>query len=157
MAINNDYINIISGSNITEAQEPIIIHQCNCITKKAKGIAKLLFDTFPDANIYAKRTKQSIPGTINIVKTNGKIIVNIFGQFNVGYPKLPDETIETRMEWFRQGLDVIALNLDTDKGVAMPYLIGCGPGDWSKYYEIIYNWASMNNIQVTLYDASTKK
>lgn len=145
---------IIIGGNIAEAEETIIIHQCNCLTEGAKGVSRILFDAFPAADVYKKRKKNSTPGSVNIVDTNNKTIVNLFGQYNVGNPCLPNETDDMRKEWFRQGLDIVSLNLDTSKGVAMPYLIGCGlaRGKWCEYYEIIYNWASSNDIQVFLYD-----
>ena len=38
-------------------------HQCNCVTKDAKGLAKQIFDAFPWANDYCT---DRIPGTIKV-------------------------------------------------------------------------------------------
>jgi hypothetical protein len=47
-------LTVIDG-DILLASEAIIGHQCNCVTKKGKGLADVLFQRFPFADVYADR------------------------------------------------------------------------------------------------------
>ncbi len=51
------------NKSLIEADTKYILHQCNCVTINAAGIAKLIFEAFPWANTYSKR-----PGNISLFK-----------------------------------------------------------------------------------------
>lgn len=46
---------LVKYSDIAEATEQYIVHQTNCTTNHAKGLAQHLFKRFPEANVYSKR------------------------------------------------------------------------------------------------------
>jgi hypothetical protein len=146
---------IIPGGNILEAEETVICHQCNCVSTSGKGLAKIIFDNFPKANVYKNRIDHDIPGTNRIIKTEGKTIVNMFSQFNPGKPYGTDSKT-ARLNWFVSCLN--AIKVDPGDKIAMPYLIGCdlAGGNWKKYYVALSTWAELNNITVVLYDINNK-
>jgi O-acetyl-ADP-ribose deacetylase (regulator of RNase III) len=140
-----DILNYING-DLLECDAKYIVHQTNCITTLAAGIAKSIFTKFPYSNIYENReitSEHDIPGTIKI-KGNGtdqRYIIALFGQY---YPGNPDshETECMRKWWFFTGLKEISKiqNIET---IAFPYGIGCGlaGGNWSEYENILNNFS----------------
>ena len=135
--------------NILNANEQYIVHQCNCVTKKSKGLSKQIFDKYPQSNIYHKRQGPDEPGTI-IVKER---IINILGQFYPGRSKGIYDTKEKRLIWFQEALDKIALINDIHS-IAIPYRIGCGlaGGNWKEYLDKLKNFAENHpGINVTMY------
>lgn len=127
-----------------------IVHQCNCVSTGSAGLAKRIFETFPEANIYKFRTKPDIPGTIslrtlapNIFQSYPKIVINLFGQYYPGKPGKPNQTNDTeelRLRWFRQGL--FEISKLQPKTIAFPSGIGCRLGgmSWSKILNLINNF-----------------
>lgn len=150
-------VNIIPNGNILNANELIIIQQLNCVTSYPKGLSKSIFDKWPDANIYKQRTSHSKPGTNHIIQSD-KILVGLFSQYYPGKSYYTNDTYKMRLEWFKQCLDNLIIELNDCKEVAMPYLIGCGlaGGNWDKYLTIIKEWAMTNHIIVNLYDLENK-
>lgn len=146
-----DNIIIKVGGNILEADENIIAHQCNCVTKTGAGLSKLIYDKYPNSNIYINRVNADIPGTNKIIETNGKKIVNMLAQYKPGKPYGNENKIK-RLNWFKSCLN----NLDVDEGdkIAMPYLIGCGlaGGNWEEYYKLLSIWVKDKKIELVLYD-----
>lgn len=55
------WVQVLDG-DIRDAKETYIIHQNNCRTYQAHGVADVLFQRFPYANAYKDRTKPSTPG-----------------------------------------------------------------------------------------------
>jgi hypothetical protein len=135
--------------NVLDAKEEYICHQCNCVTKVAKGLAKDLFERYPDANVYTSRKTYSVPGTISVHGT----IVNMFAQINPGKPNLQGrDTVENRLAWFKSCLFLIQ---DLEPGsIAMPWKIGCGlaGGDWSVYKSMLTDFSYDSGIDIVLYD-----
>lgn len=145
----NTGITEING-DLLDADTDFICHQCNCVTTRGKGLSKVIFDKYPEADIYSERinsnkynnTKDE-PGTI---KVRGNVI-NIIGQYYPGKSKYSNDTKEKRIEWFRQALELIDETI-CDNGnnysFAFPYKIGCGlaGGDWNLYYDMIKDFAS---------------
>lgn len=152
--------------DIFNVQSDYIVQQCNCLTIKSHGLSKEIAKRFPEADLYSKRRQvnnrnlavpedRSTPGSISI---DGKII-NIFGQWRPGkigtkydnyYPESnPPETSETRLMWFKMGLEKISKTLDSnsEKVIAFPFGIGCGlaGGDWEEYSKAILSFAENNN------------
>jgi O-acetyl-ADP-ribose deacetylase (regulator of RNase III) len=175
-------VSIIPMGDIIQANEQIIIHQCNCVSTYGKGLATIIFKKWKESNIYSKRTKNSKTGTIDITETSmtkkknshNKIIIGTFSQKYPGKPHKSDDTTNMRIKWFKNCLTQIAEYIDNKnnnnnnnennndendnneliKSVAMPYFIGCGlaGGDWKVYYKIISDWSNENEIDVVLYD-----
>lgn len=168
----------IKKQNILESKEKIIIHQTNCISTNAKGLAQQLFSKYPYSNFYPKRQNpelQDIPGTIDIKyseNSDNPIIIGLFGQYSVGKPleyqmnamcKL--DTYDNRKRWFQNGLNLVGKFLPkflpktcekTCKEkitIACPFGIGCGlaGGKWDDYLEMLTNFATEFNIDVVLY------
>ncbi|KAI8471850.1 MAG: hypothetical protein J3K34DRAFT_225393 [Monoraphidium minutum] len=56
--------------DLLAAREQYIVHQANCISQGARGLAQALFARFPYANVYARRTRGAgvtdAPGTITV-------------------------------------------------------------------------------------------
>jgi len=147
--MTSGYIKIVNG-DILDSTETYIAHQCNCVSMDAKGIAKVIFDKYPYADTYSKRTKHNIPGTIHICKN----IINMYAQYYPTVAKYTNDSSTIRIEWFKQCLNVIAkIPQIQTKTIAMPYNIGCGfgGGDWAVYYAMIKEFATNNKIHVTLY------
>jgi len=137
-------ITIIQG-NLLEAKEKFLVHQCNCTSHFAAGIAASIFEKFPYANVYANRMEEDIPGDI-IICGNGKdqrYVVNLMGQF---YPGGPHDNIidneKARRDYFYKGLLKLA-KVNNLESVAFNYRIGCGiaGGDWEWYKGTIENFA----------------
>ncbi len=127
------------NGDILETDVQYIAHQCNCVTKNSLGLAKAIFNKYPESNIYNKNIKR-IPGEI-IVK--GKVI-NMLSQYKPGSPSVGDSS-DDRIRWFKLCLKEIK-NIDDIKSVAFPYKIGCGlaKGDWKTYKKIIEEFVEEN-------------
>ena len=137
-------IKTITG-DLTEATEKYIVHQCNCVSHFAAGIAQTIFTAFPYANVYANRMEEDVPGDI-LICGNGKdqrYIVNLMGQY---YPGGPSETTNddefARRNYFYKGLLKLA-KVPNLESVAFNYRIGCGiaGGNWEWYKGTIENLA----------------
>jgi hypothetical protein len=78
-------VSIVLGGDFLKAGEKFLIHQCNCNTIGARGIAKSIFEKWPSSNIYKKRSSgkgnngkgkgkgsysYSTPGTIDVAKVS---------------------------------------------------------------------------------------
>lgn len=126
-----------------EAQ--IIVQQCNCQSKKGKGLSKDISAKFPFADFYSSREKDSIPGTIEVRgdrKENERFVMALYAQKGPGKPKENDNA-ESREEWFAKCLDRIPRKYKKLKSIAFPHGIGCGlaGGKWENYEKIICDWA----------------
>ncbi len=152
-------LELIQGS-LFNSKEKYIVHQTNCITKKAAHLAYDVFKHFPYADIYSGRTSPDKPGTI-IVKGNGvdkRFVVNMLGQYYPGFPKFPNSNLDgslIREKYFHQCLLALAKISDLES-IAFPYRIGCGAagGDWHRYLGNIINFSNYikrNNAKVYLY------
>lgn len=148
--MSSRYVQVING-NLLDAKEKYLLHQCNCVSTNARGIAEQIFYQFPYANTYVDNNRK--PNTIDI-KGNGtsqRYIINMYSQYYPGGPQYQDTT-NIRVEWFRQCLDRIT-QIPQLESIAMPYNIGCGlaRGDWSTYYSIICQFADKVRVPVILY------
>lgn len=152
MANNNvELIEIIKG-DLLDATTDFICHQCNCVTKKGKGLSKAIFDKYPESNIYAPRLVNNYkdePGTIKVINN----VINIIAQYYPGKSRYANDTKEKRIEWFQTALDEINETYDGTYTFAFPYRIGCGlaGGDWNVYYDMIKDFANKGNKVVKIY------
>jgi len=142
--------------NLLESKEQYIVQQCNCTSTYAKGLSKAIFQKWPYADAYKKRTGESKLGSIDVKGKEGqRLIINLFGQYGPGKPKSsgPD-TKQNRANSFRQGLEAIA-KLPNLKSLAFPYQIGCGlgGGSWIEYEKMIRNFASQlpSSVKIIIY------
>ena len=75
--------------DICDSTTEYIVHQTNCVSRTAGGLARTLFHRYPYADCYAHRQTRSTPGTVNI-RGNGtdtRYIVNLHGQIYPGAPR----------------------------------------------------------------------
>jgi len=146
-------LSIIEG-DLLESSEKYIAHQCNCITKKGKGLSESIGKKFPYADHYKFRNyKEDIVGTIKIYEGSTNIIC-LFAQYlpgkpnskRLGYNSYCDTYLE-RLVWFEKCLKQLE-NLKIDR-ISMPYLIGCGlaGGNWADYQKILEN----SKLNIVLY------
>jgi len=131
-------VKVIEG-NLLESNAEIICHQCNCLTKKALGLAKAIFDKYPYADAYTTKQKRVV-GTV-LLCGDGKeqrYVANMYGQY---YPGKRGYGKKKRLEWFRSCL--YTLKEINGKSYAFPYGIGCGlaGGDWKEYKSAIDKFA----------------
>lgn len=156
MSAKVNRLSIVRGGNLLNASEIVIIHQCNCVSDKAGGLAKVLFQKFPASDAYKRRQNPSRPGTTFVAVSKNKVIVGLFSQFYPGKAKYETDSPELRLAWFREALD--SFGTEPGTSVAMPYNIGCGlaGGYWPAYEQAISEWAEKNNISVVLYDLNNE-
>lgn len=151
----------------------VLVQQCNCITIKSAGLAKVIAEHY-NVNPYAERTATTpnggtataetsgVPGTVSWypVEEGSKFIACLFAQYSPGksnglpyYRKICDErnindSVSARMTWFSQCLEVLANQMQKRqlKRVAFPWGIGCGlaGGSWTQYRALIADWAEKN-------------
>lgn len=141
----------------------VIVHQGNCTSVGASGLAKSLFTRYPKSDVYRARRmsshKPDTPGTFKLVVCEGKIIVILFAQRYPGKPKRLDDTAPMRETWFRQCLSQLNDYQELRQGVAFPWRIGCGlaGGEWTHYERMIHEWADKNpDIPVKIYRQPTE-
>jgi hypothetical protein len=125
-----------------------ICHQANCTAKgQAAGIAKVIFEKYPYADLYKDRVNDAIPGTIE-VHGDGLFyrgIINMNSQFYPGKASSNPQSIDTivnRKKWFHSALLLIA-EIPNLESVAFPYKIACnlGGGDWVWYEQKLNKFA----------------
>lgn len=154
MSARVDMVEIREG-NILAATEKYICHQCNTKSWFAKGLAKRIFDRFPEANVYAGSREPKMLGR-NIIRQcrgeNGPRVVNMFAQHHPGEPRVKGDDAVAREGYFKACLQELAAQDDLE-GVAFPWGIGCGlaGGDWEKYLNMIHEFAASTNARVVVY------
>jgi O-acetyl-ADP-ribose deacetylase (regulator of RNase III) len=170
-------LKVIKG-DLLESKEKYIVHQTNCCSTGAGGLAYYLFKKFPYADVYSCRDRSmhlgwstdeigsrpavehDQPGTI-IIRGNGKdqrYVVGVMGQYypgGPGYGKHRDiDGPIVRQRYFHQALWELA-QIENLESVAFPYGIGCGlaAGDWEVYFKILNNFADYlsGKVDVVIY------
>lgn len=126
--------------NIFEHDAQCIIHQANCHCRMASGIARTISQLYPEAvaadNATTVGDANKLGTFSSAVGRDGKIIYNLYGQFNFGNQKR-----QTHYEAFYRAMELIhtdvrSKNLTT---ASLPYNIGCGlaGGSWKIVNAII--------------------
>eukprot|EP00939_MAST-03C_sp_MAST-3C-sp1_P001785 g1785.t1 len=163
---------LLVRGDLLEAGEQYIVHQTNCRTNYALGLAKHIFKKWPHADCYSERKPwvkgkvYSTPGTIDVRKQRrpgsldtsdeSRGVINLFGQDMpgtiekelrgkiVGKKKRAAASKEQRRLWFASAVRDIATKIPGIKSVAFPFEIGCGlaGGDWAVYYDLIRDLAA---------------
>ena len=135
----------VDGDLTTFDKADILAHQCNTVTLHAKGLSAAIFKAHPEADMYRKRGVVRKTGEISVhVIGSGQRVVNMYAQRNPGKPREKDDLAADRVRHFKSCLArMVALRDTITKGVAFPYLIGCGlaGGDWKVYRRMIEEFA----------------
>ncbi len=128
--------------DILDCNETYIVHQCNCVTVTAAGLAYHIFKRFPESDVYHNNPRKRIPGTIEI---RGRVIA-LYGQHNPGIGAFN----EPREMWFKECLDELDKYLKPGDTVAFPFQIGCGLacGNWNNYYKMIETFATKHDVVI---------
>lgn len=154
--------------DLLEAKEKYIIHQCNCVSIGAGGLAYHLFNKFPFADVYSERDSgeedekgrtilkyKDKPGTIKI-SGNGNLkrfVINAFSQYYPGGQNdYHNDNEQKRLEYFKNCLEEVLKIKDLDS-IAFPYEYGCGiaGGNWKVYKQMIYDFAIQTDAAVYIY------
>lgn len=153
-------IQIVTG-DLLNCAEDIIAHQVNC-KGVAGGLAGVIFKTHPGAFLEYKQLLEETPEDRELLghtfltdrqEEDGKIIANMFGQYNPGADYRPDALFSALRECAR---------LASERGysVAIPYKLSCGicGGDWNEVLGLIKR--AMKGVDCTIYcreqDAESK-
>ena len=144
-------IKIIEG-NILNAPENIICQQVNCQGIMGSGLALQIMKKYPDVypryKKYCKDFCWGLIGSVCYVKTNDKIIANLFGQEDYGRSK----KVYTNYVALEKALVDVKIYADNhDFSVAIPYGIGCGlaNGNWAIVRDMIER--TFSDYDVTIY------
>jgi O-acetyl-ADP-ribose deacetylase (regulator of RNase III) len=131
-----------------------LVHQCNCRTTRAWGLAYSLFGSFPHADTYtvpsdpklAPMPPKRVPGTLTVHGGPGtglRGVINLYGQDAPGKASAA-ETKAQRLTWFQNALLQLA-DVPDLKSVAFPHGIGCGlaGGSWRQYEAALVEFAAL--------------
>lgn len=147
-------INIKNG-NIFDNENTFIAHQVNCLGIMGSGIAKELKIRYPEVYDqylqYIKNNYNNLLGTNNYARTyDGIIIVNMFGQYNIGYNK--QQTNYSALEKCFINLKDSAI-LNKVNNISIPYKIGScrGGGNWKEVLSIIVKVFGSTNNNIDLW------
>ena len=152
--------------NILESDAQYIVHQCNCVTDHASGLAYKIFRKYPYSDTYRSdflpENKTRKPGTIHILGDGeGKrFVINLYGQVFPG--KINKGGLDTegkRLRYFINALKEIS-EIEGLRSVAFPKKIGCdlAGGNWGIYRELIEDFADNNpDVEVLIIDFAGKE
>lgn len=147
--------NVIEGDlfDCPQGDGEYLVHQCNCITRRAAHLAYQVFKKYPHANIYAPRAKTQHtdpPGRLLVVHP----VVNLLAQWCPGGPnKTSIDTPEQREKWFLEALGRLS-KIPGATTFSFPHRIGCGSagGNWDTYKQYINDFADNNpHFTVNIY------
>ena len=145
-------INVING-NILDATEKYICHQVNCRNAMGSGLARQLFEKWPQvkAEYHAVTSVFAVPGDLlgmfyNVRVGKDQFVVNVYGQLDYGRDKSKVYTDYAALE---TAFTAMTEMLHGD--FAFPYGFGCGlaNGDWDTVFGLIKK--HFNRKKVTIY------
>jgi O-acetyl-ADP-ribose deacetylase (regulator of RNase III) len=141
--------------DILEHPASFIAHQCNCVSKEARGLSRAIFNKWPASNVYLNRTTRSARGSIEtyLVDKN-KYVINMFAQFYPGKATYTNDTHEIRERAFKDCLSKIPKSVNLliqhnpdipNRDIAFPFGIGCGlaGGYWNSYYSMLEDFGEI--------------
>jgi len=161
---------VVEG-DLCAATERVIAHQTKCCNKSSlAGVAKALFERWPEANLYSERARNAadggdgfdVPGQVHVRLTHdGKAIANLNAQAEQGRTE-PGMSVSAsqaqRAQWFQQCLAQLPAALEAALGerppaVALPYMVGCdrAGGEWAEYDRMLRAFQQSTGISVVLY------
>ena len=144
---------IYKNDDLLNSECEYIAHQCNCVTKNSKGLAKYIFDNYPESNTYIDTNYKRIQGEISVHETDNFKIINMYVQYYPGGPKYKykNDNEQIRLFYFKKCLEKISeLNINS---ISFSYGIGCGlaGGNWEKYEKMLSNFTKNSGINVYIY------
>ncbi len=153
-----DNFNIIKGDMLDKKyynnhRDIIICHQTNCKTLNVIGLAKKIFDKYPEVGKEFFKTERKV-GNVYIIKTknNNVYIANLCAQNYQGKPT-KYETFEMRLEWLRLCLEKLCIYLENKNCILyFPYGIGSNlaGGNLEDIHKCIKNTIG-NKIEVVFF------
>lgn len=129
-------IKIIRG-DLLLAKEAAICHQVNCQNQMGAGVAREIYTKWPEVKTEYHRFCEGkdpyeLLGKVQVVElrefqAGNKVVINIFGQLNLGRKKACYTSYEALAAAFDEINHIAAF-----KTIAFPYGFGCGlaGGDW---------------------------
>jgi len=139
-------LTVIKG-DLLQADEQIIVHQCNCVTSESKIVYTV--EKYPYSNVYTIFPR--VPGEVLITypEEKGPIVVAFLAQYYPGRSRPGDSRTE-RLKWFRECIGSLAIFMK-ERGidrVAFPFKIGCGlaGGIWEDYLRILEDFSKTINV-----------
>lgn len=172
-------VTLVEGDVFDAPADALIIHQGNCLTRRALGIAATIATRFPYADVYAERMamaespnvatpeSRGIPGTVVIrgwrereTDAPAREFGMLMAQYAPGSPGKHFKAIvdaspytdsrESRLVYFAAALEAIPASY---RRIAVPWKIGCGlaGGDWAVYERLLRTWAAATGRDVTVY------
>ena len=138
--------------NILEATEDVICHQVNCMGIMGGGLALKIKNKYPEVykeyKDFCKKSRQVLGNVCPVICHDGKIIANLFGQYDYGRDKQ-----YTNYEALEESLQNLFFLIKPFKStIAIPYKLGCGlaGGNWNIVYGIIEK--VFEDYDVTIYN-----
>lgn len=158
-------VNYVEG-DLLDCGAQYIAHQCNCVMRGQNvggGLYASMIKKFPLSNVYAEAERSKIikPGSIIIRRgyPHPSKIICMFSQKYPGRSSYDGDTVEMRLNWFRNCLDLISTIKDLEQ-IAFPHMVGCGlaGGNWDRYEELICEFAAENtHVNVCIYKLPPKE
>lgn len=140
--------------NLLDATEWAIVHQCNCVTRRAAGLAAAIAKKWPHADPYARRNEdRPALGSIRVYDA-GRRVIALFAQWDPGRPGLDArDAPSARLGYFEAALLAIEALVPRPPSLAFPERIGCGlaGGEWARYRAALAAFAARNpDIRVVI-------
>lgn len=138
----------------------VIAHQTNCFSKMGSGIAKQIAIKYPEA-LWIDKHFSNIPqdklGQCSYCWDNGKIIVNLYGQYNYGKNgKFTNyNALENAINIMMSKLPIFKASIGKEEiKIGMPYKIGCdrGGGDWDTVNRMLCKISKKYKTDIYLYE-----
>jgi hypothetical protein len=126
-----------------------IAQQCNCNTKKSRGLSEVISKRWKYADLYRTRQGSGTPGTIVIMEPphDGPTVLCLMaqwgpskpGSYSSHYPQTYNDTYVDRKEWFLACLKAMDDLIPPNEVVNIPFQIGCGlaGGKWPEYLKML--------------------
>lgn len=144
--------------NILNTELKIIAHGCNCKNAMGSGVAKAIYEKYPEVKSRYHRycegvliqrggKSEQLLGDIQVIESKGKTIVNCFTQLNYGYDGKRYLNYAALVECFKH-LTVTFPNAR----IAIPKIgAGLAGGNW-EFIEELINDATGDNLEVWVYE-----
>lgn len=129
-----------------------VVHQANCVSFGAAGLAAELFRRVPPADVYRRRAgpraRPDHPGSLDFTPGRPEVVA-LFAQVYPGRAGAGGDSPEDRLRFFQSGLEGILAEARRRGGgafaggVVFPWRIGCGlaGGDWARYAGLVAGFA----------------
>jgi O-acetyl-ADP-ribose deacetylase (regulator of RNase III) len=130
------------------------MHQANCFSTMGAGIAKLIAELYPEAEIadreYIDKPEDKL-GKFSFATVKNITIVNLYGQFHYGRGKQTNyKMLEKAINDFIEFAKENKINMDK---IGVPYKMGCGlaGGDWVIVEKILFEQSEKHNLNIYIY------